>query len=128
LNAGGVLLSVMVVIGPQAMGATNTRFFYLLSNDLGAAGAMGLALFVGAFSTVIIETGVLPRVMGWLGALVAVALLASGGMIASTRDVFFVLTLIGFLGFALWTLVVSIMMFRAAGTRAPAPVVAESAA
>jgi hypothetical protein len=127
-NAGAVVLSVMAIVGPQTMGASNTRLFYLLSTSLGAAGAMGVALFIGSFSTVIIETGVLPRVMGWLGALVAIVLLASGGMIASTREVFFVLTFIGFIGFALWTIVVSILMFRDAGARAPAPVVAESAA
>jgi hypothetical protein len=89
---------------------------------------MALALFIGAFSTVIIETGVLPRIMGWLGALIAIVLLASGGAIASTRDVFFVLAIIGFLGFALWTVVVSILMYRSDGARAPAPAAAASAA
>jgi hypothetical protein len=128
LNASGVLLSVMAIIGPHAMGPSNTRLFYLLSTSLGAAGAMGLALFIGSFSTVIIETGVLPRLMGWLGALVAVVLLSSGGMIASTRDVFFVLTFIGFIGFALWTAIVSILMFLRAGARASAPVAVQSAA
>ena len=124
LNAGGVLLSAMVIVGPGTMGAANTRTLYLLSYDLGAAGAMGLALFIGSFSTVIIETRVLPRVMGWLGALVAVVLLAAGGGIASTRDVFFVFTFIGFIGFALWTIVVSILMYRSDGTPAAPPVAA----
>src|SRR4051794_17839176 len=71
LNAGGVLLAVMAIIGPAAMGGEATRFFYLLFNNLGSAGGMGIALFVGAVSTVIIETGVVPKVMGWFGALVA---------------------------------------------------------
>jgi hypothetical protein len=121
LNAGGVLLSAMAIVGPATMGAANTRTLYLISYDLGAAGAMGLALFVGSFSSVIIETRVLPRVMGWLGALVAVVLLAAGGGIASTRNVFFVLTMIGFIGFALWTIVVSILMYRIDGAPAADP-------
>ncbi len=115
LNAGGVVLAAMAIIGPSVMGAPATRFFYLLFNNLGSAGAMGIALFVGAVSTVIIETGVVPKVMGWFGALVALVLLASGGGIASTRDVFFVLTLIGFIGFSLWTIALSVMMYRGVG-------------
>jgi hypothetical protein len=115
LNAAGVLLAVMAIIGPTAMGASATSFFYLLSNNLGSVGAMGLALFVGACSIVIIETGVVPKLLGWFGALVGVVLLASGGGIASTRQVFFVLTVIGFFGFVLWSFVLSVVMYRGAG-------------
>jgi hypothetical protein len=71
---------------------------------------------------VIIETGVVPKVMGWFGALVALVLLAAGGGIASTRDVFFVLTLIGFLGFTLWTIALSVIMYRGVGSDDPTPV------
>jgi hypothetical protein len=119
-NVGGVLLGVMGIVGPATMGASTTRTLYVVYNNVGAAGAMGLALFVGAFAIVILQTAVLPRVMGWLGALLALALLGSGGAIASTRDFFFVLGVIGFLGFALWTLIVSVMMYRGAGARATA--------
>ena len=122
LNAGGVLLAVMAIIGPAVMGAPATQFFYLLFNNLGSAGAMGIALFVGAVSTVIIETGVVPKIMGWFGALVALVLLASGGGIASTRDVFFVLTLIGFIGFTLWTIALSVIMYRGVGSDDSVPV------
>jgi hypothetical protein len=118
LNVGGVLLSVMAIVGPRGLGASGTRFFFLLFNNLGAAGGIGVALLIGAFSTVIIETGVLPKIMGWIGALLALVLLAAGGAIASTRDVFFVLGFIGFIGFALWVVVVSVMMFRGTGARA----------
>jgi hypothetical protein len=122
LNAGAVVLSVMAIIGPKALGASSTRSMYLLFTNLGSVGAMGVALFIGAFSLVIIETGVIARVMGWLGALVAVVLVAAGGGIASTRDVFVVLTFIGLLGFALWTIVVSVLMYRGDGKREPVSV------
>ncbi len=121
VNVSAVLLSVMAIVGPQALGASQTRTLYLLTNNLIALGAMGLGLFTGAFATVIIRSGVLPRVLGWIGALIALVFLASGGGIASTRDVFFYLGFVGFLAFSLWTLVVSVMMYRAP-SRAGAPV------
>ena len=111
---GGIVMSVVAIVGPAGLGPTNTRFFYVLFNALGSGGAMALALFIGAFASVIIETGVLPKVMGWLGVLVALVLLAAGGGVASTRNVFFVLGFIGFAAGALWVLVISVLMFRAA--------------
>ncbi len=120
-NVSAVLLSVMAIVGPQALGASQTRTLYLLTNDLIALGAMGLALFTGAFATVIIQSGVLPRVLGWLGALIAVVFLATGGGIASTRDVFFYLAFVGFVAFSIWAVVVSVLMYRA-GSRVGVPV------
>ena len=73
---------------------------------------MGLAVFTGAFATVIIRSGVLPRVLGWLGALVALVFLATGGGVASTRDVFFYLAFVGFVTFFLWSVAASIFMYR----------------
>ena len=113
VNVSAVLLSVMALLGPKSLGASDTRTLYLLTNNLIAAGAMGLALFTGAFATVIIRTGVLPRAIGWIGALIALVFLAAGGGIASTKDVFFYLGFGAFLAFSLWTLVVSVLMFRA---------------
>jgi hypothetical protein len=112
-STSAVLLSVMAIVGPVQLGASNTRTLYLLSNNLLAAGAMGFALFVGAFATVIIQTAVLPRVLGWLGAVIAVVFVAAAGGIASTRSLYFYLGLGGFAAFALWTLVVSAVMYRA---------------
>jgi hypothetical protein len=110
---GGVVMSAVAIVGPDKLGPQTTRFFYVLFNALGSGGAIALALFVGAFASVILETGVLPKVMGWLGVLVAIALLVAGGGVASTRDVFFVFGFIGFAGAAIWVFVISILMFRA---------------
>ena len=116
-NVGGILMATVAIIGAN----NTTRFFYVFATDLAAGGSFGVALLVGAFSTVIIQTGVFPRVIGWFGALVAVVLIVAGASVASTRDVFFVLGFVGFIGFALWTIVVSVMMFRLAGAPRPAP-------
>ena len=113
VNVSAVLLSVMAIVGPQALGASQTRTLYLFTNNLIALGAMGLGLFTGAFATVIIRSGVLPRVLGWIGALIALVFLATGGGVASTRDVFFYLSFVGFVTFSLWALVVSVLMYRA---------------
>jgi hypothetical protein len=122
INVSAVLLSVMVIVGPAALG-NDTRTLYLLTNNLIALGAMGLGLFTGAFATVIVRSGVLPRVLGWLGALIALVFFATGGGIASTRDVFFYLSFVGFVAFTLWTIVVSVLMYRmparASATSAP---------
>ena len=115
VNVSAVLLSVMAIIGPAALG-NDIRTLYLLTNNLLAAGAMGLALFTGAFATVIVRSGVLPRVLGWLGALIALVFLATGGGIASTRAIFFYLGFGAFLAFSLWTLVVSVLMYRRPST------------
>jgi hypothetical protein len=116
-NVGGILMATVAIIGAN----NTTRFFYVFATDLAAGGGFGIALLAGAFSTVIIQTGVFPRVVGWFGALVAVVLIVAGASVASTRDVFFVLGFVGFIGFALWTIVVSVMMFRLAGAPRPAP-------
>jgi hypothetical protein len=111
INVSAVLLSVMAIVGPATLG-NDTRTLYLFTNNLIMLGAMGLALFTGAFATVIIRSGVLPRVLGWLGALIALVFLATGGGVASTRDVFFYLSFAGFVAFTLWTIVVSALMWR----------------
>jgi hypothetical protein len=122
VNVSAVLLSVMAIVGPGALGASNTRTLFLFTNNLVALGGMGLALFVGAFSTVIIQRRVLPAALGWIGALIALVLLASGAGVASTRNVFFVLGLIGFVAFTIWAIVVSVLMYRGVAVRDTASV------
>ena len=112
IDVSAVLLSVMAIVGPAALG-NDTRTLYLLTNNLISLGARGLGLFTGAFATVIIRSAVLPRVLGWIGALIALVLLATGGGIASTRSVFFYLSFVGFVTFSLWVIVVSVLMWRA---------------
>jgi hypothetical protein len=111
INVSAVLLSVMAIVGPGVLG-NDMRTLYLLTNNLIALGAMGLGLFTGAFATVIVRSGVLPRALGWIGALIALVFLATGGGVASTRDVFFYLSFVGFVAFTLWVIVVSVLMYR----------------
>ncbi len=58
--------------------------------------------------------------LGWFGVLIALVAVASGGIVASTRDVFFGLSFGAFVGFSLWLLIISVMILRGTGSEAPA--------
>jgi hypothetical protein len=119
---GGIVLSAVGIEGVAGTGgATSTRFMYVLATNLAVATVFGMAVFVAAFSTVILRTGVLPKILGWFGALIAIVALVSGGIVASTRDVFFGLSLGAFIAFSLWLLIVSIMMLMGKTSETPAP-------
>ena len=117
---GGVILGMMPIVGVQALGPQGTRVFYVMATNIAITTVFGIAVFVGAFSALIIRTRMLPSALGWIGALLALVAVAGGGVVASTRDVFFVLSAITFIGFILWVIVVSAMMLRAPRTDAPA--------
>jgi hypothetical protein len=108
---GGLGLAVLGITGAAgAGGPQTTRFLYILSTNVTVATVFGMAVFIAAFSVVILRTGFLPKVLGWIGALIALLAIASGGIVASTRDVFFDLSFGAFFAFSLWLLVVSVMM------------------
>jgi hypothetical protein len=118
---GGIILAVMGRVGVGGLGgAVASRTFYVLSFDLAGGTAFGAAVFLLAFSIVIIRSGALAKAMGWIGIVIAVVLVAAGGIVASTNDIFFNLQFGGYLAFSLWVIVVSIMMFRAVPGDAPA--------
>jgi hypothetical protein len=95
-------------------GAQSAKTFYVIGWVIGGAVAFGVAAFLFGFSAVIIRSGVLPRALGWFGAVLGVVALASGATVASTRDVFFALSLIMLVGFLLWILIASVLMLRSA--------------
>ena len=114
---GGLGLGVLGITGVAgAGGRSTTRFIYILSTNVAVATVFGMAVFVAAFSAVILRTGFLPKVLGWIGAVIAVAAIASGGIVASTREVFFDLSFGVFFAFSLWLLVVSVMMLLGRGS------------
>jgi len=91
------------------------QLWQVLTNDVGGAALFlsffPLAVLSVACAVIAIRFGALPRWLGWMSAVVAVALLADGiaGTI-SARDVG-----LSFLLFMLWTLVTSIALMRRAG-------------
>ena len=118
---GGIVLGAIAIAGVAGTGGqASTRFIYILATNLGLAVAFGMAVFVAAFSVVILRTGVFPKWLGWFGALIGLVAVVSGAAVASTRDVFFGLSFGAFVGFSLWLLIISVMMFRGTGAEAPA--------
>jgi hypothetical protein len=114
---GAITLSVMGITGVQGSGGkTLTRFFYVLSTNLGIGTVVGIAVFLGAFSAVILRTGVFPRWLGWIGALIALVAIVASAATASTRDALGVLGFVTFLTFMVWMLVVSVMIVRGTGS------------
>jgi Domain of unknown function (DUF4386) len=113
---GSITLSAIGIAGVVGSGgASGTKFFYVLSTNLGLGTVIGIAVFLTAFSVVILRTGVFPKLLGWFGVLIAVVAVVSAAAVSSTRDVFFNLSFVAFIGFALWLLIISVMMLRGTG-------------
>jgi hypothetical protein len=112
---GAVSLAVIPVIGTHTFGNAQIRYFYILSSNIAVATMFGAAVFVGAFSLLIIRRHVLPPIIGWLGLIVAVLGIVGGPVVSSTRDAFFYVAFAGFVAFLVWVVIVSIMMFVRGG-------------
>jgi uncharacterized protein DUF4386 len=90
----------------QALSHLNSDFFFPV--------AIGTGALMIATGLVIIGSRVLPAWLGWVALLIGIAAVTPVG--------FF-----GFLLFLVWTLVVSVLLWRAASATAPAPPAAPSA-
>ena len=106
----GILLAVLPIVGLRSIGPEGIRFFYILSSNLGFATVFGVAVFVGAFSLVIVRSLVLPGLIGALGLLVALVAIVGGAAVATTEDTIFYFAFAAFIAFLVWVLIVSILM------------------
>src|SRR5829696_6180341 len=95
-TVGAVSLAVIPVIGTQTFAPPQVRYFYILSTNIAVATMFGAAIFVIAFSMLIIRRHVLPPIMGWLGLIVALLGILGCPVVSSTRDAFFYLAFAGF--------------------------------
>jgi hypothetical protein len=80
---------VIPVIGTHTFESSQIRYIYILSSNIAVGTMFGAAVFVGAFSLLIIRRHVLPPIMGWLGLVVALLGIVGGPVVSSTRDTFF---------------------------------------
>lgn len=116
-GVSSIIYAVVAMVGVGGSGGlSGTKFFYVLGTNLTAMVAIGTALTVGSVSAGILRTGMMPKWLGWLGALVA--LLSVGGSLigVSGNDAVFVLAFASFLTFVLWLVIVSILMLRKPAT------------
>jgi len=105
-----VILAVVPIVGVKTVGPSAARFFYILSANLGATPLIGVAALIGAFSALIIRSRLLPVIVGWFGAIVALIALVGAAAVATTDDAVFTISFVGFGLASLWVLVVSILM------------------
>jgi hypothetical protein len=108
-----IITSVLATPGVGVgTGTGGVRFFYILGAALFGGVGIGIVAFAGAFSVVILRTRVLPTIVGWFGLLVALVWIPGAAIMSTTRDAVYYITFAGFLLFALWALVTSIVMLR----------------
>ena len=77
-------------------------------------GVLGFGAFVltEATSIVIVRTKFLPAWLGWFGGLVALLWLVGGAAVSTEDDTIFAIGFVAFLAWALWLIVLSVMLFR----------------
>jgi hypothetical protein len=141
--AGGVVTTALIGVGGVLMGAVSIlrlqngiapidiRFFYVLSTNLTVAGGFSLVVLLVATSWAIVRTHVMPTWVAVIGGIDALLWLVGCGAVTSTKDAIFYVAFAGFLVFAIWVLILSILMLRADDGKpaaVPAAAAAETAA
>jgi hypothetical protein len=115
--AGGISAVVYAVVAVAGVGGSGgvsgTKFFYMLGTNMNAMVAIGTALAVGAVSAGILRTGMMAKWIGWLGGLVALLSVVGSLIAVSGNDVVMGVLFASFLVFALWLVIVSVVMLRA---------------
>jgi len=114
--AGVVAITIAAVgSGIAAYGALHpaeSAGTYRLSAVVFGILSFAALVFVEATSIVIMRTKFLPAWLGWIGTLVAVLWLVGGAAVSTENDTIFVIAFVAFLAWALWLIVVSVMLFR----------------
>jgi hypothetical protein len=112
-QAGSGVIGATVALTLKTVGATEAKFFFVLSQGLSAASSVGLATLVLAVSVLTLRTRVFPIWLGWVGVLDAIAFLVASYSVATTGDAIGAFGFAAFIILAIWIIVVSVIMFRA---------------
>ena len=121
VSLGGLLLAVAVtvvcisVVSGMALRyqdlGDNAGLLWAIYSALGAASSIGLALHVGAAAALGFRTHFLPLWVNGLGALAALANVVATLGVLSDSSGLFAFMIIGFLAWALWIIVVSVLLW-----------------
>ncbi len=116
--AGGILFAVgMTVFAglafsigevPEKLEPSTLQALHVLNNDMFFPVAIGVIAFSAGCGIAVVKTGVLPKWLGWVAIAIAVV---------SATPLFFISILV----FALWIIVVSVLMTMRAGDTAAPP-------
>ena len=127
-GVGGIILAAVTVLRLQNSAPKELRFYYVLANMFTIVGGFGIVVLLAAVSLVALRSAVLPRWVAALGGVAIVLWIVATGGVTSTKDWIFYFGLAGFALFAIWVVVVSIMMMRTASTSSDAPAFSEPSA
>ena len=113
---GAVTLVCISIVSGMALRyediGDNAGWLWAIYSALGAASCMALAVHVGAVAALGFRTGFLPQWVNGLAALAAVAnVIASLGVVTDSSGIMAFL-IIGFFAWALWIIVVSVILWK----------------
>ena len=139
--AGGVVAAVLTTVGGIILGATiilklqngfakpsDVRLFYVLGNNFVISGGFGIIVLIASVSLLVLRTGMMPRWVAAVGGVDLVLWIVACGGVTSTKDFIFYFGFGAFVVFAIWVLIVSILMLRAPSGNPGTPAVAEASA
>jgi Domain of unknown function (DUF4386) len=119
-NLASQAVSATVALELKDVGATEAKFFFVLSQTLRSATTFGNAVLVLATSVVVLRTRVFPTWLAWVGVLDGIAFLVGGYSVATTSDGINTVGFAAFIVWAIWLIATSVIMFRA---KEPVPAV-----
>jgi len=112
-QAGSGVINATVALVLKDVGASEAKFFFILSQGLGAASSVGLATLVLAVSALAFRTRVFPVWLAWVGVLDAILFLVGSYSIATTSSGIGGVGFASFILWAIWIIILSVIMFRA---------------
>lgn len=116
-GVASVVFAVVGILGVEGSGGPDAvKFFFVLGLSLNGIVGIATALLVGAVSAGVLRTGMMAKGVGWFGALVALLAVAGSIVTVSVGDAAMGLSFLSFLAFALWLLIVSVVMLRRPAT------------
>jgi hypothetical protein len=84
---------------------------YRLASDLGAYINFAIAVFVAGVSVLIWTKNVLPKWIGYAGEALALLFLVAAAGVSSESDTIFTIGFVAFIAFAVWLVIVSVMLY-----------------
>jgi hypothetical protein len=111
LTQTGVNAAVALELG--RVSGVEAKFFFVMSQTLGAGGLVGLAVLVFAASIAGIRYDAFPRWIAWLGIVDGIVFVIAAATIATTNDAIGAAAFAGFILWSIWLIATSVTMYRA---------------
>jgi hypothetical protein len=105
-------IDATVALELKDVGATEAKFFYVLTQGLSSGGSFGLAGLVLATSVLALRAHAFPAWLGWIGVLDGILFLVAGYGLATTSGAFGAFGFFSFVVWVIWLISTSVSMFR----------------